>query len=76
MLIVDIAPLALNRGIRTGPDGCSEQHEDYYIEFNLEMLDDTFSTYERGNCSVFDNDLGDGKLRVIDIDSTDSYYVT
>ena len=56
---LDLAPLALNKSIARSD--CSELSEEFYVEFNLEMLDDTYSTYDPPRCSVFDEDLADGE---------------
>ena len=59
-----MAPLVLDKCVSKGPEGTSELSEYFYIEFNLEMLDDTYTDYSVKPCSIFDEDLAEGTVHI------------
>ena len=39
----DVAALAMDKCIETGPEGASPEDDNFWVEFNYEFLDDTYS---------------------------------
>ena len=64
-IFLDVASLALDRSITiVNPEDSTGEDKQFHIEFNLEMLDDTYSTYKHGRWSTFEENVEDGKTSV------------
>ena len=44
-MISDVVPIALSKMIKYGPEGVKRVSKEFYVEFNFDYLDDTYTKY-------------------------------